>query len=51
MPHGMQGLSSLTRDQTGAPAVEAQSSNHWTTREVMLPDLREKAFIFPSLCY
>ena len=27
-------LSCLTRDQTHAPAVEAQSFNHWTSREV-----------------
>ena len=27
-------LSSLSRNQTQAPAVEAQSLNHWTTREV-----------------
>ena len=31
---GMQDLSSLTRDRTCAPAVEVQSLNHWTTREV-----------------
>ena len=28
------GLSSLARDQTCAPAVEAWSPNHWTTTEV-----------------
>ena len=27
-------LSSLTRDQTLTPALEAQSLNHWTAREV-----------------
>ena len=27
-------LSSLTRDQTHTPVVEARSLNHWTTREV-----------------
>ena len=27
-------LSPLTRDRTCAPALEAQSLNHWTTREV-----------------
>ena len=27
------GLSSLTRDGILAPAVEAQTPNHWTTRE------------------
>ena len=36
-PHGMWDLSSLTRDQTHAPKVEAQSLNHWTTREVPIP--------------
>ena len=30
----MQDLSSLTRDQTQAPAVEAWSRNHWMAREV-----------------
>ena len=30
---GLQDLSSLTRDQTQAPAVKAPSPNHWTTRE------------------
>ena len=29
-----QDLSSLTREQTRAPAVEAGHLNHWTTREV-----------------
>ena len=32
--HGMWDLSSLARDQTWAPVVEAQSLNHWTSREV-----------------
>ena len=30
----MQDLSSLTREWTRAPAVEVQSLNHWTAREV-----------------
>ena len=30
---GLRDLSSLTRDQTCAPAVEAQSPHHWTARE------------------
>ena len=34
MECGMWDLSSLTRNQTYAPAVEVQSLNHWTTREV-----------------
>ena len=29
-------LGSVTKDQTHAPAVEAQSLNHWTTRELPL---------------
>ena len=33
-PCGMWDLSSLTRDQTRPPALEAQSLNHWTAREV-----------------
>ena len=28
-------LSSPTRDQTGLPALEVQSLNHWITREVL----------------
>ena len=31
--HSMWDFSSLTRDRTCAPAMKAQSSNHWTTRE------------------
>ena len=27
-------LSSLTRDRTQAPALEVQSPNHWTSKEV-----------------
>ena len=34
MPCGMKNLSSPTKDRTSAPAAEAQTSNHWTTREV-----------------
>ena len=33
-PHSMWNLSSLTRDQTHAPALKAQSLNHGTAREV-----------------
>ena len=37
--HGMWDLSRLTRDPSGIqsvpPAVEAQSLNHWATREVL----------------
>ena len=32
--YDMQDLISSTRDQTWAPAVEAQSLNHWTLGEV-----------------
>ena len=31
--HGMRDLSSPTRDESEPPTVEAQSPNHWTTRE------------------
>ena len=37
MPCGMWDLSSLTRDQTCSSALEAESHNHWTAREVPLP--------------
>jgi len=37
----MWGLSSVTRDGTHAPAVEVQSLNHWTAREVPPRDLLE----------
>ena len=34
MPHGMQDLSSPTRDQTCTPCIGSIESNHWITREV-----------------
>ena len=34
MPCSLQGLSSLTRDWSCAPAAEAWSPNHWTARKV-----------------
>ena len=34
LPQSVQDLSSPTRDQTHAPAVEVQGLNHWTAREV-----------------
>ena len=34
LPHDLLDLSSLIRNQTHAPAVEAQSSNHWAPREL-----------------
>ena len=34
-PWHMSDLSSLTRDRTWAPAVEAWSFNHWTTKGVL----------------
>ena len=37
--HGLQGLSSLTKDQTCAPAVEVHSSNHWTARQFLSQSL------------
>ena len=33
-PCGMWDLSSLSREQTVAPALEVLSLNHWTAREV-----------------
>ena len=35
-PQGLQYLSFPTRDQTQAPASEAQNPNHWTIREFPL---------------
>ena len=35
--HDMWDLSSPTKDRTEPPAVEAQSLNHWPTREVLHP--------------
>ena len=35
-PCGIWDLSSLARDRIHTPALEAQSLNHWTTREVCL---------------
>ena len=32
-------FSSLTKDGTCAPMVEEQSLNHWTTREVPVPEI------------
>lgn len=34
--HGAHPLSSLARDQTHAPEVEARSFNHWTTMQSLL---------------
>lgn len=34
VPNGLQDLSFLTRDLSHAPAVEAQSPNHWASRGV-----------------
>ena len=39
VPRGMWDLSSLTRDRTHAPAVEARSPNYWTAREFRTPFL------------
>ena len=35
MPRSKYDLSSSTRDRNRAPALERQSLNHWTTREVL----------------
>ena len=50
------GSSSLTRDRTWAPALGAQSLNHWASREV--PDLNfyhvslcEYSIVYLSLCW
>ena len=32
--HSMWDLSSLTKDRTACPVLEAQSLNHWTARKV-----------------
>ena len=45
LPHGMWDLSSPTRARTHAPCVEAQSLNHWTSREVPY-SLLFKKYIF-----
>ena len=37
---GMWTLSSLTRDRTCTPVLEAQGLNHWTTRDVPKPILK-----------
>ena len=44
--HSMKDLSSLTRDQTQPPALEARSINHWTAREV--PQLNSFPCGYPS---
>lgn len=38
-PYSMENLSSLTRDRACAPALEEESLNCWTTREVPDPEL------------
>ena len=35
-------LSSPTRDRTMSPAVEGQSLNHWTTKDVLKPKKESK---------
>ena len=44
--HGMWDLSSLPRNQTHIPLLEAQSLNHWTTREVP-----RCLFLIPFCCF
>ena len=41
--HNVRDLSSLTRDRTRAPKVEAWSTNHWPTREVPLLGFTQKS--------
>ena len=36
MPYGMWDLGFLINDHTHSPALETQSANHWTSREVPL---------------
>ena len=36
LTHSLQDLSSTTRMEPSPPAVEAQSLNHWTAREVLI---------------
>ena len=45
MPSGMWDLSSPARDEPMAPAVEAQSPNHWTARK-----LPKKCFFKKDFC-
>lgn len=42
--HDMQDLISLTKDETCAPAVEAQSLSHQITREVLVKDFLKSVF-------
>ena len=53
MPHSMQDLSSLTRDQTLPPAAEVLSLNHWTARDIppqgtSYPSLLLRRLLVPS---
>ena len=43
-PRSMRDLSSATRDRTHTPAMEAQSPNYWTARE--LPKLHYYILLF-----
>ena len=44
-------LSSLTRDRTDAPCIEARSLNHWTAREVLCSVLMHIIFGYTELVY
>ena len=44
--HGTWDLSAPTRDWTHAPALEGQSFNHWTTREVHLQTPKQMLTLF-----
>ena len=41
---GMWDLSSLTRDRTCTPALEVQSLNHWTSRDI--PEITFSSYFF-----
>ena len=41
--HSMRDVSSLTRDQTHAPAVEVWRPNRWTTGDVPLLGFKQKS--------
>ena len=46
--HGMWDLTSPTRVEPAPPAVEAQSLNYWTTREVLFIIFYMQRFSFPK---
>ena len=50
LPQSVQDLSSPTRDQIHAPAVEVQGLNHWTAREVSAAAAAKSLQSCPTLC-